>query len=337
MSENFSLKKRVKGLLSLILAIATIVAVFPPIDAQAEEIALQTLVGREPIGSLIDAPVANIPAVSNQDYYYFLTGFDGSSFDVGYFVKTDSSSFIMGSGGAFHFDAMNSGFTASDYNDFISFYRDHGHTVSTLGSVSLNRSGDSGSGTGYLSVDDDADFYFFSLNYVDAVLDYGTENDYWGCCYPGTGYTIDVPAGNYQIAYFVDEDNYDSGNFYYYTMIFSDFVYEGNPFVALMYQQIKDKADEVKLAAQGLNPDGSVNATKTVYYNAPSVSAEIIKALMNTEGVSFVVTYNFAGYEFTSTITSEKAREMYNPEIAWYGPAYIAQYCGATWTGKTVE
>ena len=104
-----------------------------------------------------------------------------------------------------------------------------------------------------------------------------------------------------------------------------------------MYQQIKDKADEVKLAAQGLNPDGSVNATKTVYYNAPSISAEIIKALMNTEGVSFVVTYNFAGYEFTSTITSEKAREMYNPEIAWYGPAYIAQYCGATWTGKTVE
>ena len=59
MSVSLSLKKRVKGLLSLVLAIATIVAVFPPIDAQAS------------------------------NYYYFLTGFDGSSLNVGYLVQSN--------------------------------------------------------------------------------------------------------------------------------------------------------------------------------------------------------------------------------------------------------
>ncbi len=113
-------------------------------------------------------------------------------------------------------------------------------------------------------------------------------------------------------------------------------VTEGDPFVAQMYREINAKANEITLAAQGLNPDGSVNATKTVYYTAPSVNAEIIKALMKADGVSFVVTYNFAGFEFTSTITPEMAREMFKEDIAWYGPAYIAQHCGATWTGKTV-
>nr|MCR5441651.1 hypothetical protein [Lachnospiraceae bacterium] len=72
-----------------------------------------------------------------------------------------------------------------------------------------------------------------------------------------------------------------------------------NSFVAQMYREINAKADEINLAAQGLNPDGSVNATKTVYYTAPSVNAEIVKALMKADGVSFVVTYNFAGFEFT--------------------------------------
>lgn len=109
-----------------------------------------------------------------------------------------------------------------------------------------------------------------------------------------------------------------------------------NSFVAQMYRQISAKADEINLAAQGINPDGSVNATKTVYYTAPSVNAEIVKALMKADGVSFVVTYNFAGFEFTSTITPEMAREMFKEDISWYGPAYIAQHCGATWTGKTV-
>ncbi len=109
-----------------------------------------------------------------------------------------------------------------------------------------------------------------------------------------------------------------------------------NSFVAQMYREISAKADEINLAAQGLNPDGSVNATKTVYYTVPSVNAEIIKALMKADGVSFVVTYNFAGFEFTSTITPDMAREMFKEDISWYGPAYIAQHCGATWTGKTV-
>ena len=109
-----------------------------------------------------------------------------------------------------------------------------------------------------------------------------------------------------------------------------------NPFASQFYQHINDTANEIGLAAQGLNADGSVNETKTVFYSAPSVYSSIIKAVMNAEGVTFFVTYEFDGYVFCSAITPEYAAEMYREDITWYGPAYIANHCPTVMIGQAV-
>ncbi len=311
-----SLKKRIRGLMALVLAVATIVAVFPPIDAQA---------------------------VADQDYYYFLTEFDNSNMKVGYFIKSDEMLYDHGSGAFEDFLGYRSGsFRVSDYYNFVSYCdQNHNINVTTLGSLSIPESNDST--VGYLSLNEDVSFEFLPINteledVLDVFIDGDVENYsfFWAW---DNGEEFSVPAGNYRINYSYYFDDEGSGDCYVFNMDFITLTgmgpSDGNPFVAKMYQQIKDKANEIGLAAQGLNADGSVNATKTVYYTAPSVNAEIIKALMKADGVSLVVTYNFAGFEFVSTITPEKAREMYREDITWYGPAYIAKYCGATWTGKT--
>ena len=109
-----------------------------------------------------------------------------------------------------------------------------------------------------------------------------------------------------------------------------------NPSVSQFYQHINDTVNEIGLAAQGLNADGSVNETKTVFYSAPSVYSSIIKAVMNAEGVTFFVTYEFDGYVFCSAITPELASAMYSEDIPWYGPAYIATYCPTVMIGAVV-
>ena len=344
MIESFSLKKRLKGLMALALATLTVVTVFPPIKAQAIS-GVRLVTDGERIGRIIDiggidtpssqniAREAEAPAVPD-DYYLFLTGFSDDGLNSAYLVKTNEE---------FYFGALY-GYLTSDptFNDYPTFVNNapnaSGGYANILSTFSLDE--DTIGQTGSFTVSDDSEL--LALQYTSggifAAVVNGNFMRYIGSNSP-FDYEALLPSGTYNVEYSRFYDELESGYVYYLNgySVSADDLGDSNPFVRLMYQQIKDKADEVKLAAQGLNPDGSVNATKTVYYNAPSVSAEIIKALMNTEGVSFVVTYNFAGYEFTSTITSEKAREMYNPEIAWYGPAYIAQYCGATWTGKTVE
>ena len=291
MIQSISFKKRLKGLVSLVLAALTVVAVFPPIMSQAT-------------ASTATSLIRSVP----DDYYYFMTGFDGSELNVGYLIETNEH--YLGEGGFESYCNYASGsMTVDSFNNYVN-QRFSGDYFNALTSVSLSR---------------------VSERYC---------QPYW--C-EGTGAIMNcgiLTSGDYRLDYSYDDSVWET--YYlcdYYTLNLTSIsgldISSANPFVRQMYQQIKDKANEIKLAAQGLNADGSVNATKTVYYNAPALNAEIIKALMNSNGVSLVVTYNFAGYEFTSTITSEKAKEMYNADITWYGPAYIAKYCGATWTGKT--
>ena len=304
MIQSISLNKRLKCLMSLVLAALTIVAIFPPIKSQA---------------------------VSN-DYYYFLTGFDGSSMNVSCVARSTDYDILSSFDSYVYRNSPDPYNYELSYDEFLNFCNASGITsILTILDRRGMGSGATASGTFSLNSDTSSFHYFDICNYHSSYsLEINLDNsnlvyiDDYDHDYP----RFSLPAGNYE----VDFDGYDVD---FYTREGSD-ITGGNPFVRQMYQQIKDKANEIGLAAQGLNADGSVNATKTVYYNAPAVNAEIIKALMNSNGVSLVVTYNFAGYEFTSTITSEKAKEMYNAEITWYGPAYIAKYCGATWTGKTV-
>ena len=94
------------------------------------------------------------------------------------------------------------------------------------------------------------------------------------------------------------------------------------------YDSIDKKTDEIILALQGLNPDGSENPEMTVYYDFNgAISEKIIRALAQSEGVTLIYTFEYEGYTFRSTITSELAKEIMSPDIPWYGPCYIACNC----------
>ncbi len=142
-----------------------------------------------------------------------------------------------------------------------------------------------------------------------------------------------VPAGNDNSSAVTDTSGDDVTNPPVVPPNNSD---DGTDFVKLMYQNINNTVNEIGLAAQGLNADGSANPTKTVFYSAPSVNASIIKAVMNAKGVTFFVTYEYEGYVFCSAITPELAAVMFREDIVWYGPAYIATYCPTVMIGAVV-
>ncbi len=104
-------------------------------------------------------------------------------------------------------------------------------------------------------------------------------------------------------------------------------------FVEKMYEHINDTADEISLASKGLSKDGSVNATKTVMYSAGALNGHIVKELTKADGVTFLYTYPYAGYEFCSAVTPETARLMYREDIPWYGPCQVADHCPTVMIG----
>ena len=90
---------------------------------------------------------------------------------------------------------------------------------------------------------------------------------------------------------------------------------------------IDNTVNEIGLAVQGLNADGSVNETRTVQYKSNyAISPKIIAALAKAENVTLIYTFEYEGIIFQSAITPETAAAMYSPTIAWYGPCYIATY-----------
>ena len=94
------------------------------------------------------------------------------------------------------------------------------------------------------------------------------------------------------------------------------------------YEEIEKKVKEIALASQGLSADGSPNPLKVVEYKTTgAISSKIIKALMNSEGVTLIYTFEYEGIIFRSVITSESARAMYSETIDWYGPCYVAIFC----------
>ena len=91
---------------------------------------------------------------------------------------------------------------------------------------------------------------------------------------------------------------------------------------------INAKVNDIDMAFKGLNPDGTVNETKTVEYNYNyAISEKIIEKLSQAEGVTLLYTFEYEGYVFTSTITSEDAAKIFSKDIPWYGPCYIASNC----------
>ena len=141
MEQNFagSLKKRVRGLMALVLAIATIVAVFPPIDAQA---------------------------TSDENYYVFLTGFNESDLDIGYFIATPSEVEYELDNALYVYEEyiIDHRFNNADYSDFVNYYTsNYENPLRTLSSVNIPASNTST--VSYLSLDEDAEFLIW--NYYD--------------------------------------------------------------------------------------------------------------------------------------------------------------------------
>ena len=97
---------------------------------------------------------------------------------------------------------------------------------------------------------------------------------------------------------------------------------KGNPLLVTAH------GDTIGMMVRHINPDGTVNETKTVEYNYNyAINEKIIEKLAQADGVTLLYTFEYEGYVFTSAITSEDAAKIFSKDIPWYGPCYIAKHC----------
>ena len=62
---------------------------------------------------------------------------------------------------------------------------------------------------------------------------------------------------------------------------------------------------------------------------------DVIAAMATSSNVTLKFTFVYDGFEFCTTITSDAAKEVFNSEIGWYGPCFLAENFPTVWTGKT--
>lgn len=65
-----------------------------------------------------------------------------------------------------------------------------------------------------------------------------------------------------------------------------------------------------------------------------ALPGNIMAAMANSNGVTLKFTFWYEGFEFTTTITSEDAKRVFNPKVDWCGPCYLAENFPTVWTGK---
>ena len=171
----------------------------------------------------------------------------------------------------------------------------------------------------------DADGYgvIAAVNFYDSITTTGTCTVSYSLSYLGTDYT-----GSLQLS---SQDNHDfTGSYFSYNSNFEDTSSE-------FTQSINNKICDIDMAFKGLNPDGTENPDKTVVYECKgAVNSRIISALAKSEGVTLLYTFEYEGYVFTSTITSEDAARIFSADIPWYGPCYIASNCPTVMVGVAV-
>ena len=116
----------------------------------------------------------------------------------------------------------------------------------------------------------------------------------------------------------------------YITVYYSDLDNGGSEFS----RAINAKVNDIDMAFRGLNPDGTINESKTVEYNYNgAINEKIIAKLAQAEGVTLLYTFEYQGYVFTSVISSEDAAKIFSQDIPWYGPCYIASNCPTVMVG----
>lgn len=184
-----------------------------------------------------------------------------------------------------------------------------------------------------------AEVYWYDANTAELLIyaDFTTEDpigasgsaDY-DFTYNGNSFSGTLPL-DYKVYY---ESN---GNIMFYSLEGSTFIYgsiddlinallneyfeEESP----MSQEIASEINDIKLASNGLNPDGTVSADKTITIEGKgALNSNVIRTLANADGVTVNYIYEFAGYKFMSTITSAGAASVFTEDIPWYGPCFLA-------------
>ena len=183
-----------------------------------------------------------------------------------------------------------------------------------------------------------ADIYWYDANnccfivyidfYADATGASGTAD--YDISYNGSSYSGTLPL-NYIIYY--NEDG--TPDFYtlegsvfisgsiedFIDALFNEYFEEESP----MSQEIASEINDIKLASNGLNPDGTVSADKTITIEGKgALNSNVMRTLANSDGVTVNYIYEFAGYKFMSTITSAGAASIFTEDIPWYGPCFLA-------------
>ncbi len=175
----------------------------------------------------------------------------------------------------------------------------------------------------------DADNCLFTF-YIDFVSDAtgasGTADynfDYNGTTYSGTlPLNYYIGSGDDYVYYTIQGETFLAGS---WDDLFASWLVAYFAEESPMSQEIASEINDIKLASNGLNPDGTVSADKTITIEGKgALNSNVMRTLANSDGVTVNYTYEYQGYRFMSTITSEGAAKIFSEDIAWYGPCFLA-------------
>ena len=91
------------------------------------------------------------------------------------------------------------------------------------------------------------------------------------------------------------------------------------------YKDIEDTINLIGSASNLMRSNADTNARYIIEFESgDSLPGSIIAALSKSEKITLIYTFTYEGYIFQATITSERAKEVFNPSIPWWGPCMIA-------------
>ena len=70
--------------------------------------------------------------------------------------------------------------------------------------------------------------------------------------------------------------------------------------------------------------DGTIPETIVEYECPGALNGRILETMTKVENVTLVYTFTYENIIFRTTITPEKAAEVFSNDISWYGPCYLA-------------
>ena len=96
--------------------------------------------------------------------------------------------------------------------------------------------------------------------------------------------------------------------------------------------------NDLKGMISNITKDSTLTGENRVieFAEGTALPKDVIAAMASSDNVTLKFTFVYEGFEFCTTITSDAAKEVFNSEIGWYGPCFLAENFPTVWTGKTV-